>query len=78
MKWEHLGRSNNVEDLRGGGGGGMRVGGAGVSLGGVVLALIAGWIFSRKPSFGNSSHEIQSSTRAWHFLSGDHMSRTCG
>lgn len=47
MKWENLGRSSNVEDLRGGGG--LPIGGAGLSLGGVVLALVAGWIFGVNP-----------------------------
>ena len=46
MKWKHLGRSSNVQDLRGGG---FPIGGAGLSVGGVVLALIGGWIFGVNP-----------------------------
>lgn len=46
MKWEDLGRSSNVEDLRGSG---LPIGGAGLSIGGVVVALVAGWIFGINP-----------------------------
>lgn len=44
MKWEDLARSSHVQDLRG-----LPVGGAGLSLGGVVLALVASWIFGVNP-----------------------------
>ncbi|SEK77185.1 hypothetical protein SAMN05216359_10324 [Roseateles sp. YR242] len=53
MKWEGQRESDNVEDMRGsdgGGGGGFSFGGGrGLSLGGVVVALVAGWIFGINP-----------------------------
>ena len=50
MKWEGQRRSDNVEDRRGaGGGGGFRVGGGSIGIGGLLLALVAGWIFGINP-----------------------------
>jgi predicted metalloprotease len=53
MKWEGGRQSDNVEDRRdgggGGGGGGFRIGGRGVGLGTVAIALVAGWIFGINP-----------------------------
>ncbi len=51
MKWEDQERSSNVEDRRGqGSGGGMRrIGGKGIGLGSIVIALLAGWIFGINP-----------------------------
>lgn len=51
MKWEGERQSDNVEDRRGagGGGGGLRVGGRGVGIGTIVVALVAGWIFGINP-----------------------------
>ena len=54
MKWEGGRQSSNVEDRRDGsagtaGGGGRRVGGRGVGLGTVAIALVAGWIFGINP-----------------------------
>lgn len=50
MKWEGHRESENVEDVRGSGGGGLpMLGGRGLSLGGVVIALVAGWIFGINP-----------------------------
>lgn len=54
MKWEGERESDNVEDRRGqpdgGGGGGMRLGsGRGLGLGGVVVALLAAWLFGLDP-----------------------------
>ena len=50
MKWEGNRQSDNVEDRRGtGGGGGFRIGGGGVGLGTVVIALLAGWLFGINP-----------------------------
>ncbi|MFO1329117.1 MAG: neutral zinc metallopeptidase [Rubrivivax sp.] len=54
MKWEGQEQSRNVEDRRGadggmGGGGGPRLGGRGIGLGTIVIALVAGWIFGINP-----------------------------
>ena len=54
MKWEGNRQSDNVEDLRGRGGGrlpgGVRLGGGrGIGLGTIVIALVAGWIFGINP-----------------------------
>jgi uncharacterized protein len=54
MKWEGQDQSSNVEDRRGDGpqrtGGGMpRIGGRGVGIGTIVIALVAGWIFGINP-----------------------------
>lgn len=53
MKWEGHRESDNVEDARGGGGGGgpgPRLGGGrGLGLGGVVIALLAAWLFGVNP-----------------------------
>jgi len=53
MKWEGQRRSDNVEDRRGapglGGGGMPRIGGRGIGLGTIVIALLAGWIFGINP-----------------------------
>ena len=52
MKWEGQEQSRNVEDRRGmgGGGGGMpRIGGRGIGVGTIVIALLAGWIFGINP-----------------------------
>lgn len=57
MKWENNRQSDQVEDRRastgggmfGGGGSGRRVGGRGVGLGTIVIALLAGWIFGINP-----------------------------
>ncbi len=52
MKWEDQERSSNVEDRRSMGGGGgrrMGIGGRGIGLGTVAVALVAGWIFGINP-----------------------------
>src|SRR5262245_35900683 len=50
MRWEGQRQSDNVEDRRGeGGGGGFRIGGRGIGLGTVVIALLAGWLFGINP-----------------------------
>jgi uncharacterized protein len=53
MKWEGNRQSSNVEDARSGGGrgmpGGMRMGGRGIGLGTIVIALLAGWLFGINP-----------------------------
>ena len=53
MKWEGQDQSSNVEDRRGegGGGGGGRsfIGGRGIGVGTVAIALVAGWVFGINP-----------------------------
>jgi uncharacterized protein len=51
MKWEGHEQSENVEDRRGQGGGGRapRIGGRGIGLGSIAIALVAGWIFGINP-----------------------------
>ena len=50
MKWEGQRQSENVEDRRaGGGGGGFRIGGRGIGLGTVALAVVGGLIFGVNP-----------------------------
>jgi predicted metalloprotease len=52
MKWEGNEQSDNVEDRRGGGGGGfggLPIGGRSVGIGTVAVALVAGWIFGINP-----------------------------
>jgi predicted metalloprotease len=49
MKWENQRQSDNVEDRRAGSPGGRRVGGRGVGIGTIVIALVAGWIFGINP-----------------------------
>jgi predicted metalloprotease len=50
MKWENNRESDQVEDRRAApGGGGRRVGGRGIGLGTIAIALVAGWIFGINP-----------------------------
>ena len=52
MKWEGQEQSSNVEDRRdeGGGGGGRRIiGGRGIGVGTIAIALLAGWMFGINP-----------------------------
>ena len=53
MKWEDQRQSDNVEDRRdeggGGGGGGLRLGGRGVGIGTIAVAVVAGWVFGINP-----------------------------
>ncbi|MBC7938233.1 MAG: neutral zinc metallopeptidase [Chitinophagaceae bacterium] len=52
MKWEDQERSDNVEDRRGQapvGRSGPRIGGRGVGIGTIVIAVIAGWVFGINP-----------------------------
>jgi uncharacterized protein len=51
MKWEDQERSLNVEDRRGPGvgGGRPRLGGRGIGLGSIAIALVAGWLFGVNP-----------------------------
>ena len=54
MKWEGNRESGNVEDRRddgGGGGGGLggMIGGRGIGIGTIVIALVGGWVFGINP-----------------------------
>ena len=54
MKWEGNRQSDNVEDRRGsgggfGGGGMPRIGGRGIGIGTIVIALVGGWILGINP-----------------------------
>ena len=50
MKWEGNRESANVEDRRAGGGGpGRMLGGRGIGVGTIVVALLGGWIFGINP-----------------------------
>jgi predicted metalloprotease len=51
MRWEGNRQSDNVEDRRGGGGGfgGLPIGGRGIGVGTVAIAVVAGWIFGINP-----------------------------
>jgi predicted metalloprotease len=52
MKWEGQRQSDNVEDRRasgGGGGFGLPGGGRGLGIGGLLIALVVGWIFGINP-----------------------------
>ena len=50
MKWQGHRQSDRIEDLRGSGGGMRpRIGGKGLSLGGIVVALLASWLFGINP-----------------------------
>lgn len=49
MRWEGNRESGNVEDRRGEGGGGFRLGGRSIGIGTIVIALIGGAIFGINP-----------------------------
>jgi predicted metalloprotease len=49
MRWEGNRESDNVEDVRGSGGGGFPIGGGGLGIGAVVIALVGGAIFGINP-----------------------------
>jgi len=51
MKWEGNRESDNVEDRRdeGGGGGGGFIGGRGIGIGTIVIALLGGWVLGVNP-----------------------------
>lgn len=52
MKWEGGRESDNVEDRRGSGGGGLpfRIGGGrGIGIGGILVAMVVAWIFGINP-----------------------------
>ncbi len=51
MKWEGNRQSDNVEDRRssGGSGSGRMIGGRGIGIGTIVIALVGGWVFGVNP-----------------------------
>lgn len=49
MKWEGNRESDNVEDRRDGSGGGGMIGGRGIGIGSIVIALLGGWMFGINP-----------------------------
>ena len=49
MKWEGNRQSDNVEDRRGGSGGGRSIGGRGIGIGSIAIALIASYFFGINP-----------------------------
>jgi len=49
MRWEGNRESSNVEDMRGGGGGGFGLGGGTISIGAIVIALIGGAVLGVNP-----------------------------
>jgi predicted metalloprotease len=50
MRWQGDEQSDNVEDRRGGGGGGFGIGGGTVGIGTIAIALIGSWFFGVSPS----------------------------
>jgi hypothetical protein len=53
MRWRGNRESENIEDRRGGsggGGGGFGLGGKSIGIGGVIIALIVSWVFGINPS----------------------------
>ena len=51
MRWDDFGRSDNVEDNRGGGGGfGMPGGAGGLGIGAVVVLGLVGWALGIDPA----------------------------
>jgi uncharacterized protein len=50
MRWEGDRQSDNVEDRRGGGGGGFGIGGGTVGIGTIAIALLGSWFFGVSPS----------------------------
>jgi predicted metalloprotease len=49
MRWEGNEQSDNVEDRRGGGGGGFGIGGGTVGIGTIAIALLGSWFFGVSP-----------------------------
>ena len=73
MKMDGQRESDNVEDVRGSGGGGLPIGGRGIGVGGIVVALLASWAFGINPltvlgllDGGGGAPPVQSSAPAEH------------
>jgi predicted metalloprotease len=49
MRWQGDEQSDNVEDRRGGGGGGFGIGGGTVGIGTIAIALLGSWFFGVSP-----------------------------
>ena len=88
MKWEGNRESDNVEDRRdggGSGGGGMGglIGGRGIGIGTIVIALVGGWIFGINPltilsllSGGGGTEQVQTQQAPAHRPpADDHMAK---
>ena len=82
MKWEGHRESDNVEDRRDMGGGSPVFGGRNISIGTIVIALVAGWIFGINPltllgvlSGGGGSVAVQQQAPAARSPGDDTMAR---
>jgi len=72
MRWQGDRQSDNVEDVRGsGGGGGFGIGGGTVGIGTIVVALLGSWFFGVSPSTilsllsgGGAPAQVQAPTHA--------------
>ena len=72
MRWQGDRQSDNVEDVRGsGGGGGFGIGGGTVGIGTIVVALLGSWFFRVSPSTilsllsgGGAPAQVQAPTHA--------------
>ncbi|WP_028310047.1 KPN_02809 family neutral zinc metallopeptidase [Derxia gummosa] len=79
MRWEDGRESANVEDARGSGGGGIGLLSGGLSLGSIVVALVAGWVFGINPlallGLMNEAPRTQQAAPARHPPADDQLAR---
>lgn len=81
MKWEGNRESDNVEDVRGsgGGGGGFNLGGRSIGLGSVAIALVASYFFNVSPltllNLLSGSSPVQQAAPAAHAPATDRTTR---
>lgn len=83
MKWDGHRESDNVEDRRESGGGGVPIfGGRSIGIGTVVIALLGGWVLGINPltilgllSGGGPPAQVQTQGSAQRPPAGDHMAR---
>ncbi|MFZ4285064.1 KPN_02809 family neutral zinc metallopeptidase [Variovorax sp. HJSM1_2] len=84
MRWEGNRESDNVEDRRGdgGGGGGGFIGGRGIGIGTIVIALVGGWVLGVNPltilgllSGGGQPAQVQQQGPAHAPPANDHMAK---